>query len=445
MTINKSNTKLKKKKVLTIEQILEFREDNKEYDEEDKIELRLYRDIIEFFINLDGEKSVKQEDRSVKLDELDEKPSVIYEIDEIRFREVFRSRALCNWLLSHNRDLILEFADSRIAKTYRAHTIDARISKRIEKLVNLGLVMVDDDKVDSERGKSKTHQYIVSRNGMVVASLLNLQKLTKDSTRYKKNLQFILNRFMEFIPHTYRKPDNYYYYFLKEILQNCFNQHQDILFYFFNLMLQYQSGLLINFSVIRSKLNTLFFRNIIKDKDFRLAFYNSLREFNTSFWIRALKDKSIETLIYEEKSKAQQLIRTQFKLDIESQIDKDISEVLKTDTYMTKSFQFSTKVQKHFTERDIIKKGLFEQIQQQCVLDYPIRNNWELKRNSNLLDSNSITIITKCQRCGFISPYSIELETEAIEQVICQQCKERGGIESYDFINEMNHIFGLAD
>ncbi|MGD9674013.1 MAG: hypothetical protein AB7U98_11110 [Candidatus Nitrosocosmicus sp.] len=416
LSIEKDLTKKKNRKELTIELILQYRENKGDFSKEERIDLRLYRDILRFIICQD---SVKSPD--------------ISEIDGIKLRETFKSRVLCNWLLDNNVDLIDDFRGSPIAKTYRAHTIDARISNRIQKLIDLGLIEMDDEAIDSERGNSKTHQYVVTRSGILISSLLNLQKYEKDSDEYVKNLQFVLNRFLEYLPYTYKNSENYYFHFLKDIFQNCFNRFQDILFYFFNLMLQYQHSLAINFSVIRIKLNESLYRNIIEETEFKQIFYKSLAEFNTPFWLRGLKDKEIdESLIYEEKTKAQYLIRAQFKLDVEAQIDKEISEVLKINTDITKSFQLATKLKRRFSEKDVFEKGLYEQIQEQHVLDYAIRTKWEIERNSNLSNSSCITIIVKCQTCGFISPYSIEMEKESFNQVTCINCKENGGITSYD-------------
>lgn len=427
MSIIKLNTNQKLLKEITINAIIEQPEQIEAKDEDYRREIRLFRDILRFIRTMDEETKDKRE------------LAGICNIEGFDFKETFKIRTLCNWLLENNVDLRNEFANQRMAKTYRAHAISSRISTRLKKLTDLGLISIDDEEIESERNGEKTYQYYVERNGFLIVSLLNLQNFDRSSNQYKRILEFVLNRFLEIIPQPYKTSSNYYYYFLREILHNCLDNHQDILYYFFDLILQHHYNLLINFSVLRYKINNRIYGEIIRDVEFRLLFYKSMNEFKTGFWLRVTPDNDAEdSLINQEKKEALQLVKMQFKLDIEAQIDKDILEVLKTDTRLGESYPYHSKQNgKGVSEKRASNDDKFGIMYANPELDFDIRNKWEKERNSNLSNPDYTTLIVKCTNleCNNIYPYHFEVEKELFSNVSCKICKKLT-IRYYDIKTE---------
>ncbi len=278
--------------------------------------------------------------------------------------------------------------------------------------------------------------YHVPRVGRLVALTLELQNCDKSSSMYKKMLLLTLNEYLISIPSNYKKYDNYYYYFLKFLLTKCLGKYDDILSYFFYYISKHSFGFLINFHDLRYTMNNIFFKKIIHDNEFKLLFYETLNNFKTPFFSKEPQDeldKKIMNIELKNIEASRQMIKICFKSDIESQIDKDMWEYLKNDTHMTKSFQFANNQKKHFSPKDVFEKGLYEQIEREGVFDYQVRNEWERVKNKNL-DSNKITIIVKCQKCNRLLLYLYDIEHEMLDKV---------GVKLYDFVNEINHIFGF--
>lgn len=415
MSIKKVNTNLKFINELTIQAILESPEQIEAKDEEYRREIRLFRDILCFIISIDKRKE-------------DEKELTEFcEIEGFHFKELFKPRTLCNWLLHNNVDLRNEFSGQPYTMSERAHKIGTRISTRLEKLIELGVLSIDDEEIESERNKEITYRYHVERSGFLIASMLNLQNFSNSSKEYKRILEFILKRILEIIPQPYKNSGNYYYYFLEELLCNCIDNHQDILYYFFNIVLQNQYNLLINFSSLRIKINARIYRKIIGDDNFRLLFYRSLYEFKTGFWLRVSQSKDIEDFrINQERKEAIQLIKMQLKLDIEAQIDKDISEVLKISTDLAKSVQYRNRQNKAVSQKNLLDDHKIDRLIAEPVLDFEVRNEWEKERNNNLSNPDLLTLIIRCSNleCNRIYPYSFEIEKEIFDQISCKFCKK---------------------
>jgi hypothetical protein len=175
---------------------------------------------------------------------------------------------------------------------------------------------------------------------------------------------------------------------------------------------------------------------MIHENEFRLLYYETLNNFKTPLFSKEPHDETDKKLLNIELKNIEasiQIIKTCFKSDIESQIDKDMWEYLKNDTHMTKSFQFANNHKKHFSSADVFDNGLFEQIERESVFDYQIRNEWERVKNKNL-DSNKITMIIKCQKCNRLFSYLYDIESEMLDKT---------GVKPYDFVNEINHVVGF--
>ncbi|MDN5867418.1 MAG: hypothetical protein L0H55_08460, partial [Candidatus Nitrosocosmicus sp.] len=401
-------------------------------DEDYRREIRLFRDILRFIITID------------KRNEDEEEFTEYCELDGCHFKELFKPRILINWLLINNVDLRNEFAGQPYTKDYRAHKISSRISTRLEKLTELGVLSIHDKKVESGRNNEMTYRYLVKTNGMIIASMLNLQNYKSDSYEYKKILKFIFNRFVEIIPNPYKTSSNFYFHFLKEILDNCIGNHQDTLYYFFDLVVESRYNLLINFSELRYKINNMIYKKIIKDTEFRSLFYKSMYEFKTPLWLLLLQYNDTTTddsLLKQEKKEALQLVKMQFKLDIESQIDKDILEVLNTNNLLIKSFQYRRKQDvTPVTNKEVLEGDEIERIQEEHVIDFNLRIEWEKERNSNLSNTDRIVLVVKCIGCGHLYPYPFGIEKESFSEISCVFCKGYA-IRPHNVKNSLDHLF----
>ncbi|MDF0680303.1 MAG: hypothetical protein P0116_05000 [Candidatus Nitrosocosmicus sp.] len=167
-----------------------------------------------------------------------------------------------------------------------------------------------------------------------------------------------------------------------------------------------------------------------------MSFYETLSNFKTPFFSKEPQDeldKKILNIELKNIEASRQMIKICFKSDIESQIDKDMWEYLKNDTHMTKSFQFAHNHKERFSDADVFDKGLYAQIERERIFDYQIRNEWERVKINNL-HSNKITMIVKCQKCNRLISYLYDIEHDMLDKV---------GLKPYDFVNEINHVFGF--
>ena len=428
MTLSKTNALVRRS--ITIGDILypdvrkqESGEDNREYEKE----INLYRDIMHFILSDYKDKYTPEIEK--------------YDKDGVPIITSFKLWPLCKWLFDNNKDLQegyeKDYGNERIAFEKRPVKIKGKIARRLEKLVKLGLFDIDENRVQSQRNKDlKTLLYHVPRDGVIVALTLELQNCDKSSDKYKKMLHLTLNEYLTSIPSNYKKYDNYYYYFLKSLLTKCLDKYDDILDYFFYYISKHSFGFLINFHDLRYTMNNIFFKKMIRDTEFKMLFYETLNNFKTPLFSKEPHDETDKKLLNIELKNieaSRQMIKTCFKSDIESQIDKDMWEYLKNDTHMTKSFQFANNYKKHFSSADVFDNGLFEQIERESVFDYQIRNEWERVKNKNL-GSNKITMIGKCQKCNRLFSYLYDIESEMLDKI---------KVKTYDFVNEINHVFGF--
>ncbi|KAA2283586.1 hypothetical protein [Candidatus Nitrosocosmicus sp. SS] len=409
-----SNTNKLTIKSITIEDILyrdvEKLESNNDEEKEYKEEISLYRDIIRFILS-DYKDKYNPE---IEKDDMNGIPIIVS----------FRIWPLCKWLFNNNKDLQdayeEEYGSRRVAIEKRPTKIKGKVARRLERLVQLGLFDIDENKVKSQRNKGlETLLYHVPRSGILVALTLDLQNCDKGSDRYKKMLLLTLNEYLISIPPNYKNYDNYYYYFLKTLLTKCINKYDDILDYFFYYMSKHSFGFLINFHDLRYTMNNFIFEKILNDNNFRELFYETLNNFKTPLFSKEPQDKLDKKILDTELKnieKSRHMIKVCFKSDIESQIDKDMWESLKYDTHMMKSFQYTNSQKKRFIPNHVYKNGLYEKIEREKVINHQIRNEWEIIKNNNL-NSNKITMIVKCQRCSHIFSYLYNIESQTWDAV----------------------------
>ncbi len=381
--------------------------------ENDSEEMRIYQDILRFFVT--------------KI------YSLLEDHNKLKSGYDFRTRELVNWLLEENRELINEFQNSRMNKSYRAHSKTPLIIKRLEKLIELGLLIKTKDKVESLRNKDLTDLYTITARGTLLALSLDLHNHNKRSNKYKKILEFLLKRSLIYLSPGYRDWNNHYYHFLKEMLENCIKEYGDIVLSFIDLFQGYQNGHDINFSELRRETNSIFFNKIIIDKKFQSQFFKTLEDFRISSFIKTNADESIAR---EFMTSARYLLRFQFKLDVENHLEGTISEFLK---YESRNVRVSKWMKRNdvinITSGEIDEEINRKNIEEEVILDFEIKNRWDMERNKNLSHYDRITIIIKCLQCNLIYPISFGFEKELLNEIKCKNCKTTS-VGLYDF--EMN-------
>ncbi len=407
MTIKKDSNRTRSLPSISITDLLE--NENKE--------IRIYQDILGFFIT--------------KI-----QPLLDDHINDIKSSYAdFRTRELVNWLLENNSELVNEFLNSRIKKSYRAHSKTPLIVKRLEKLMELGLLIKTEDKVESLRNKDPTDLYTITARGTLLALSLDIHNHNKRSNKYKKILEFLLKRSLIYLSPGYRDWHNHYYHFLKEILENCVAEHSDIVLSFIDLFQDYQNGHDINFSELRSRINPIFFKEMVIDKKFRSLFCKTLQDFRIS---SLLKIDPNESTAREFMASARYLLKFQFKLDVEDHIERTISEFLKYESRNIREFQWEKRNDKiNISSKEIFEEDNIKNISEEIVLDFEIKNQWEMERNRNLPQNERTTILVKCLQCNLIYPISFGIEKEILNEIKCKSCKTTS-VRLYDFENESN-------
>ena len=416
MTMEKKNSNYKNNQRITIADILDERTDDHE--------IRLYRDILRFF-----EPYLEQKFLNIENDN-----------DRARQIDRFKIRELVNWLLDNNDDLKMEFSDSKVNKAYRAHKITPRIRYRIEKLVELELLVLI-DKVTSERNRELTELYGITRNGILIASTLYYSELPKGSEDYKKILKFLLEKWLSFLPKPYKDLFNYYYSYLKDILEECVEKYYDIPQNFINMINEYPHGFSINFSDLRSKINYIFYKRMMNDIEFKSFFYHLINNhdffkgsgFEPSNLIEGAEKKILEI---------QKKVKFQFKLDVESQIEREFFYYLRFNPSDDELIRWNKKNNiKCVLPKELSQDVIEEIISKEMVLNFQIKSQWEGLRNSNLSKFNVITTLVRCHHCYQIYSLSLKIEKESLNDMACQYCNNIT-IKFYDFEYEMNQLWG---
>ncbi len=343
----------------------------------------------------------------------------------------FKIRELINWLRENNRELKEGFRLSHQNKSNYAHSKSPYVTYRIEKLIELGLLVAKKEKVESERNKALlTDIYDITSNGVIVALTLDLHSLDRRSNEYKKLLKFLLKEWLSHIPQGYRDYNNYQYYFIEEILENCIENHDDILFYFFRIIQEYPSVFQADFYDLRFNLNNAFYKKIIVDDEFKTIFYKVLYDFNILRRVKISSKTDIEEGFMSQK---QQLLKFQFKLDVETQIERIFSGVLKSELFDRKLSQWHKRTDNMAkTMRKVYEHNNYTKINKEIVLDFQIKNDWEKERNQNLLDFDKMVLMINCDTCNQIYPYPFKIEKEYFNEIMCKYCKSKT-VKYYDF------------
>ena len=426
MTIANKITNKNSEKKITIGEIVDT-ENN---------ETAIYRDIFIFLAprvkNLlsNFEEIMKQEHTFDK---------IIPAVDDNKYSESsFRIRELVNWLLENHRPFIDKFKGEKINMSNRAHSKTPYVEYKINKLIELNL-LVAKDKVESKRNKNlTTNTYDITPNGVLIVLTLDLPNYYKGSDEYKKTLKYLLDEWLGFIPEGYKAIHNYYYHFIVEIFNNCIENYDDILLHFFSLVQNYYNIVAINFSELRYMTNIALNKKIIDDNGFREFFYNLLYNFNLTRHLKVRLNPEDDEVFVPQK---QQLIKFQFKLDVENHIERNLSAVLKTKSFNIKLSQWAKRIENKpaTTMREAFEHNNYTNINKEIVLDFEIKNKWEQERNHNLLDSDKIVLMTKCDDCNQIYPYPFEIEKESFNEITCKYCKGCN-INYYDIEKETNGI-----
>jgi len=149
-------------------------------------EVRLYRDILKFFL--------PRIERLILCENKDDE-----EQEQLDF--TFRIREMINWLLENNHELKIEFAGSKENKAHRASKINSRIKTRIEMLIELDLLTIYEEKVPSERNPNiLTELYGISSNGILITLTSYFSKYIEGSKDHKKILKFLLKEWLSKLP-----------------------------------------------------------------------------------------------------------------------------------------------------------------------------------------------------------------------------------------------------
>ncbi|MBA3749571.1 MAG: hypothetical protein H0X03_01490 [Nitrosopumilus sp.] len=395
----KNNTNKTKEKKITISDILDENNDKTE----------IYKDIFQFII-LKGKENSKNE------------------IDPQQYfsNSGFRVWDLSKWLLKNNRELSEKFQGSHQSTYSKTHSKIQNVTTLLSNLEELNLI-VKGEKVPSLRNyKIETEIYNLSLDGILIASLIDFKKLQKGTSKYRSALESLFKLWVKYIPQGSKDHNNSNYHFLIRFLKNCVEKYDDILLDFLKFLRECKSDLVFNFSELRYKINNTIFKRLIVNKEFRNLYYNVLKDYEAD-------EMYLKNL--------QQLIKHQFKLDIETQIERYSSRFLNFPSYDMKRYQWSNKPRnQHLSYEEVIENNYDNDVYKERVFDYNIKNQWEKKRNENLINFNKITLIVKCDKCNQIYPYSFETEKEIIDKIICINCNQ-SKLKFYDFDNESNSLY----
>lgn len=393
--------------------------------DKEREDMTLYRDIFKFITPKIKEMLLSFSEIENKVDEMDslsDKESFLSQIEKDTSPSSFRIRELVNWLLKNNSEFYNEYIGSPINKSGRAHSKTPVVAARINKLIELDLLAFKKDKVQSMRNSDiKTFLCDVTPRGIIVALTLDLENHYQGSEEYERMVGFLLKEWLNFIPVGYKDPYNYYYHHIEVVLEKCLKSHKDIILSFIDLIRKYSNGFEINFADLRRNINNIFFRKIVNNIEFRSLFYDHLNDLNV------LKRPGISSIPGEQEefiTQKRQLLKTQFKLDIEYQIDRIWNSRLKYPPSHSNISQW-TSSSEYFTDtsEELFDRYNFPNPQRENVIDFKLKITWEQMRNDNLFDVNKISLLVKCQKCFRINPILLEIEREKFEKIECRVCK----------------------
>ncbi len=424
---DKSRTKIIKN--LTIDEILYLNiikdKDKSKYEKE----IKLYRDIFHFIFQGKTGTNVRTVNRH-----------------GITYIDCFSIWPLCSWLLDNNREYKIKYENSTTRRSSRPTHLIKDIALRLERLIKLFLLHKKGG--NSKRKKDqKGNKYYINRAGLMVALALEKNNCNKKPERYQKLMRLALDKQFEVIDENYKSQDNYYYYFMEYMLNKCLSRYSGILENVFAYTISHSFGLTINFSELRFNINNEFFKKIINDDDFKLLFYNTLDNFKTPSIPKLSQHNSRNKKLFEieqiKAHEARQMIKAYFKLDVETQIDREFSDFLKNKIALNKSTPDTDKQIKCFDSEELIETDvvLCEIVEQpHHMVDYKMRNKWDKERINNLLNSNKITLVVNCTECRQIYPYLFDIEKDWLKEIPCLYCKKHS-LKYYDMKNELDKLF----
>ncbi|MDF0682429.1 MAG: hypothetical protein P0116_15845 [Candidatus Nitrosocosmicus sp.] len=207
----KSNTVGKKK--IGIEEILDV----------NNPETEIYRDIFRY----SGLKLLSHD--------TDDKKKEIKENTKNSLDTVFRIRELTNWLLENHGPFKSDY-NLPYNRSTQAHSKNTQVNNKIKYLIQLGLIVEEKKKVKSYRNPNlETHEYDLTIPGFMLTLKLYLDDLTEGTPKYKQLLRMLLEQSIHSIPEGQKDLNNFYYNFIKNLLEKCLNSQTQILIKFVDL------------------------------------------------------------------------------------------------------------------------------------------------------------------------------------------------------------------
>ncbi len=405
----KNNTNKIKGEKTTILQILDGTDVDSEF----------YRDILRYIIGKrDGK--IKPEIKNKDRNEVNK--------DNNSSNTEFRVWELSKWLLKNNRQLRDTNKGSKKSTYSKTHSKIQNVSSSLNKLIDLDLIVISKEGEPSLRNpKIPTKVYDVTLLGMLIASLVEFKILTKGTSEYKEALESLLKIWIIYIPPGNKEWGNYNYHFLKGLIERCKERYDEVVLTFLDSVRERAPDLIFNFGELRSKVNNMIFKKLIRDDEFRKLYFSCLNEFY-------IKNKYYNPNI-------ERLIKFQFKLDVETHYERRLSQLLNFSSNTIQTFQYNIRSNNNFRSyEEAMKSDLIDKINSEIVFDYNIKNQWEQIRNENLLNCDKITILLKCKKCSKIYPFQLEIAME-IDNLSAYINRYESTVELYDIENDVNALY----
>jgi hypothetical protein len=350
----------------------------------------IYRDIFRY-LTREFEKDISKTEEGIKK----------------KYDFNFKTRPLVNWLLDNNIQFQTKFKDKGVAKSYNAHTISPYVINRVNRLTELKLIAKGKNKVTSERNKSETDIYFLTRLGYLIALTLILKSEDKTSLTYSKVLGELLIKWSSYVPNVYDVDGNPHYRFLKELLSKCVDEYPEIILTYLDIIYKHatsSSTWSIEYSNLRSALNYDIYKKMLIDNDFRSLYYLILNR--PKKWIRLDLSKH-DSFFFKD---LERIINFQFKNDVEKTIEE--------------------KCFKHIRDAAI---GYRNDLPNQTWLDFRIKKRWDLKRIELSSDIDCIVMLVQCSNCGRIFDYVFKIKEDSLKNKSCKACNN-GLLKPFEFL-----------
>jgi len=393
---------------ITISQILDGTDVDSEF----------YRDILRYIIGKRNEETKPEIKNKVRKEDIRDNDSSNTE---------FRSWELSKWLLKNNRQLREANEGSKKSTYSKTHSKIQNVSSSLDKLIDLDLVVISKEDEPSLRNpKITTKVYDVTLLGMLIASLVEFKMLTKGTSEYKEALESLLKLWIIYIPPGNKEWRNYNYHFLKGLIERCKERYDDVVVAFMDSIRERASDLVFNFSELRSKVNNMIFKKLIRDDEFRELYFSYLNDFY-------IKNKYYD-------SNLERLIKFQFKLDVETHYERRLSQLLNFSSNTIQTFQYNIRSNNKIRSYEEAKESdHIDKINSEIVFDYNVKNQWEQIRNDNLLNYDKITILLKCKKCSKIYPFQLEMSQEITNSDFING--NESTVQLYDIENDVNALY----